>query len=158
MPLETFGVSPLYLTEQFHQTYAEKSFLNLVNPNQMWIVITIFRLILIQTEFCIYLYIQIFPCVQEVPDLASSLGHIVGAIVKMETLTLADVSRHNRGPIKGPLKPLNTIALWCTGSSRRALNWASMMPTDESLSGQLCVWPVRFSQSRVVVGIDVKLA
>ena len=48
MPLETFGVSPLYLTEQFHQTYAEKSFLNLVNPNQMWIVITIFRLILAQ--------------------------------------------------------------------------------------------------------------
>ena len=37
---------------------------------------------------------------------------------RLEKYTSAEretcVSRHNGGPIKGPLKPLNTIVLWCS--------------------------------------------
>ena len=57
---------------------------------------------------------------------------------RLDNLTSAvgetSVSRHNGGPIKGPLQPFNTIALWCTGGFREALNWTTMMPRNASLS------------------------
>ena len=43
-------------------------------------------------------------------------------------------SRHNGGSIKGSLKPLNTIVLWCIGGFSGALNFSPMMPRDYSLS------------------------
>ena len=45
-----------------------------------------------------------------------------------------NVSRHNGAPIEDPLKPLNTIVLWCTKGMNEVLNNSPMMPRDASLS------------------------
>ena len=45
------------------------------------------------------------------------------------------VSQHNEGTqLRGPLKPLSTIMLWCSMGFRGAFNWMHMMPRDVSLS------------------------
>ena len=41
------------------------------------------------------------------------------------------VSQHNGGPVKGTLKAINTIVLWCTGDFRGALNCSPMMSIDD---------------------------
>ena len=45
-----------------------------------------------------------------------------------------NVSRHNGAPIEDPLKPLNTIVLWCTKGMNEVLNNSPMMPRDAILS------------------------
>ena len=58
------------------------------------------------------------------------------------------ISRHNGWPIKGLLKPLNTILLWCTGV------FSGPHDADRRQSlGQLYVWSLLFFQSEVQIFI-----
>ena len=54
------------------------------------------------------------------------------------------VSRHNGVQLRAPLKPLNTIVLWCAGSFRAVLNCVLYDAKRGKTLGQLYVWSVFF--------------
>ena len=64
------------------------------------------------------------------PELSATIGRRSLASAVRET----GVYLYNGGPIKGPIKHLNTIVLWCKGGFMGVLHWSPMMPRDVSVS------------------------
>ena len=48
--------------------------------------------------------------------------------------------RNYGGPIKGPLKPISTIVLWCSTGFKGPFSWFPIMPWDSGTDVRLYVW------------------